>query len=196
MVANGKESVIQEIMVAMPHAIVVDVDNTLWDFGSVLYEGMKKLNPAVTPSDEWCLFDFWKAFVSPRAFYSVIRKIHMEQEAFTPYADARPFLESLKEKGFPIIIASHREKGTLDATIRWLNKNSLPFDEVHLSHDKTVLFERCRAIVDDSPMTLEKARHAGIVRAGLRFPWNAGQGHPLFDTLGEILTYLYKTLAI
>jgi hypothetical protein len=53
-----------------------------------------------------------------------------------------------------------------------------------------VLFDSCLAIVDDSPVTLEKAAQAGILRAGLREPWNAGSGHPLFWSLFEILKYL------
>jgi hypothetical protein len=47
--------------------------------------------------------------------------------------------------------------------------------------DKSVLFDSCLAIVDDSPATLDKAAQAGILCAGLREPWNAGTGHPLFS---------------
>ena len=64
------------------------------------------------------------------------------------------------------------------------------YNEVHLMSDKSTLFDSCLAIVDDSPVTLEKAAQAGILRAGLREPWNAGTGHPLFSSLYEILDYL------
>jgi FMN phosphatase YigB (HAD superfamily) len=63
-------------------------------------------------------------------------------------------------------------------------------DEVHLMHDKSVLFHKSWAIIDDSPVTLEKAAQAGILHAGLLTPWNANTSHPLFKTLPEILEYL------
>jgi hypothetical protein len=57
-------------------------------------------------------------------------------------------------------------------------------------HDKSVLFHKSWAIIDDSPVTLEKAAQAGILHAGLLTPWNANTSHPLFKTLPEILEYL------
>ena len=72
----------------MPDAIIVDIDNTLWDFAAVFYERMKKYNPDIIPVPEWHLFDFWKAYVSPRTFYAIIKEIHREQESFPPYPDA------------------------------------------------------------------------------------------------------------
>jgi len=170
--------------------VIVDIDNTLWDLASVLYERMRKVNPALTPPSEWHEFDLWKRYVSPRVFFSIIRDIHMDQGMFTPYPDAGPFLASLKEIGFHIVIASHRVKEALDATVRWLLTHNLVFDEIHLSYDKTVLFDRCWGVVDDSPLTLYKAKKAGIVAAGLEMPWNEYEDYPLFGNLGEILQYL------
>ena len=83
----------------------------------------------------------------------------------------------------------------MDATVRWLKKHDLPYDKVHLSYDKSVLFDKCWAIVDDSPETLDKAAEAKIVRAGLRNPWNEKEKHPLFDNLMEIFQYLEEQCA-
>jgi len=71
----------------------------------------------------------------------------------------------------------------------------LPFDELHLSMDKSVLFADCCAIIDDSPIMLDKAAQAEIVRAGLCHPWNSATAHPLFDTLTEVLAYLERECA-
>ena len=158
--------------------IIVDIDNTLWDFASVLYERMKKVNSNIMLSSEWDDFDFWRSYMSSRTFYSIIKGIHLDQEQFIPFSDAQLFLTSLKELDTHIIIASHREKGTLDATINWLEKNELIFDEIHLSYDKTVLFDDCWAIVDDSPFTLEKAAYAGVIATGLKMPWNELECYP------------------
>ena len=96
----------------------------------------------------------------------------------------------MKERGFYIFIASHRETNTYAATVKWLRQNGLFFDEVHLSYDKSVLFSDSWGIVDDSPITLDKAAKAGIIRAGLSNPWNINSAHPLFDNLFEVLNYL------
>ena len=114
----------------------------------------------------------------------------MDQDGFAPYPEASSFLSSVKENGFYIIIASHREKGTLDATARWLRANKLAFDEIHLSYDKTVLFDDCWGVVDDSPFTLRKAQVAGIIGTGLRTPWNEYENYPLFDNLIQVLNFL------
>jgi hypothetical protein len=68
--------------------------------------------------------------------------------------------------------------------------HNLAYDEIHLSNDKSVLFNDLCAIVDDSPSVLDKAKAAGIIRVGLRCPWNEDIDHPLFDTLLEVLNYL------
>ncbi len=172
------------------HKIVIDIDNTLWHFAPVLYERMKRVNPDFAPASGWNSFDFWKAYVSPRMFYDIIKGIHMDQEQFTPYPDARPFLASLKGLDIHITIASHREKGTLGVTVNWLNSHHLIFDDVHLSNDKSVLFDDCWAVVDDSPFVLDKAAGAGIIGTGLKMPWNDRGGYTLFDNLTEVLHYL------
>jgi hypothetical protein len=175
--------------------IVIDIDNTLWDFAPVLFERLSSIVPGFPDPSRWHSWGFWKGLIDPEKLYRVIRDVHMEQDIFQPYNEARSFLTRLKERGFYIIIASHREKETLPATHRWLEKNELPFDEIHLSYDKTVLFDECWAIIDDSPVTLDKARSAGIVRTGLKNPWNEREDHPLFTTLREVYNYLEAVCA-
>jgi FMN phosphatase YigB (HAD superfamily) len=172
--------------------IIVDIDNTLWDLAPVLHQYLMEVNPAMPGPADWHQWDFWRGIVSEKDLYKVLREIHMEQDRFGVYPESGQFLARLKKEGFYIIIASHREKGTLDATVRWLEKHKLSFDEVHLSHDKTVLFPDCWAIVDDSPVTLDKAAEAGVVGVGLRNPWNEEKDHPLFSNLSEIFDYLQK----
>lgn len=172
--------------------IIVDIDNTLWDLAPVLYARIRELNPDMPPPAEWDNWDFWLPYVTPKEAYAVLHTIHLEQESFLPYVDAAWFLASLKERGFYITVASHRQKEALEPTAQWLRKNGLVYDEIHLSYDKTVLFQTCWGIVDDSPVTLSKARFAGIVRTGLRNPWNEREDHPLFDSLAEVLQYLER----
>lgn len=170
--------------------IIVDIDNTLWNLAPVLWEHLKVYNPKMPPPPEWNYWDFWESYVKIKDLYQVLKNIHMQQDKYPPYSDSRPFLEALKDRGFKIVIASHREEKTFAPTVKWLNRNGLLFDEVHLSHDKSVLFAESWAIIDDSPITLDKAARAGIIRAGLLNPWNANSAHPLFDNLLEVLGYI------
>ena len=170
--------------------IAVDIDNILWDFSPVFWERLKKINPEIIPPTTWNVWDFWHKYVTTKQLYGAIKEIHLEQEKFKSFDDAPHFLSSLRDMGFYIIIASHREQGTFDPTRRWLSMNKLVYDEIHLSNDKSVLFHDLCAVVDDSPSVLDKAKAAGIVRVGLCRPWNKDTNHPLFDTLPEILAYL------
>jgi hypothetical protein len=170
--------------------IIVDIDNTLWDLSPILWEQLKSFNPKMPPPSRWNHWDFWEGQVSFHDLLRALKIVHDHQDIYPPYPDSKTFLEALKARGYYILIASHREKGTYNPTVRWLDKHRLAYDEVHLMKDKSLLFDGCQAIVDDSPVTLDKAAQAGILRAGLREPWNAGTRHPLFSSLFEILDYL------
>jgi 5'(3')-deoxyribonucleotidase len=170
--------------------IIIDIDNTLWNLAPVLWEHLKAVNPNMPEPSEWDDWDFWEKYVAMKDLYEVLKEIHMRQDEYPPYPESKRFLEALKARGFYIVIASHREKRTYDATLKWLRQNGLFFDEIHLSHDKSVLFPDSWGIVDDSPITLDKAAGAGIIRTGLSNPWNMSSAHPLFDNLLEILSYI------
>ncbi len=170
--------------------IIIDIDNTLWDFAPVLWEGLKEVNSDVPDPSEWNHWDFWKEYVSEKVLYRKIREIHIRQEMFLPFTDAEVFLSSLKDSGHHIIIASHRDDNTFDITERWLRKFNLIFDEIHLSHDKSVLFSECYAVVDDSPLLLGEAMKSGLTACGLKKPWNNGFEYPLFESLFEVFEYL------
>lgn len=172
--------------------IIVDIDNTLWDLAPVLYERLREVSPDVPPPAQWRAWDFWRAYIGPESIYDLLYTIHLEQERFAPYEGAAQFLASLREAGFYIVVASHRRPGALRPTERWLQKNGLAYDSIHLSYDKTVLFNESWGIVDDSPVTLGKARESGIVRTGLLNPWNEREDHPLFSSLPQILSYLLE----
>ena len=91
--------------------IIVDIDNTLWDFAAILYERMVMVNPVLPPPSEWREFDFWRKYVSPREFYTLIRGIHIDQDAFTPYPEASSFLSSLKKTGSTLSSQATERRG-------------------------------------------------------------------------------------
>jgi len=179
----------------MGKVAVIDIDNTLWQFCDVFYEELRKINSTFPTPDEWTAFDIWEGYCSEADFFNAIHRIHVQQDstAYQPYPEAGGFLSTLKEKGFYLIIASHRSPDTRNQTERWLARHGLVYDELHLSYDKTILFTRTDVVVDDSPYNLEKALETGVLGTGLLFPWNrpcADNGFRLFQNLNGVLRYI------
>jgi hypothetical protein len=184
---------------AMKKTAIIDIDNTLWQFCDAFYLELKKINANFPTPDQWSLFNFYEGYCSDGDFFAAIDAVHFKQDSdqYRPYPEARPFLSSLRERGYDIIIASHRKEDTRQPTERWLARHRLPYDELHLSFDKTTLFGRADVVVDDAPQTLEKAVKSGVLAAGLLFPWNrayAGNGFGLFQDLNGVLGYIMKRL--
>lgn len=171
----------------MVKTVIVDIDNTLWDFATVLYEKLKKVNSELPEVSEWHCWDFWKPYISRKDFYFAINEIHREQDKYGVFADAKDFLDYLKSKNYNIVIASQRELRSKQATLNWLQKHKLLFDELHLLSDKSVLFNNnVFAVVDDSPHVLSKARENNLVISGIKFPWNKEHHDYLFECLIHI----------
>jgi hypothetical protein len=179
----------------MGKTAVIDIDNTLWPFCDAFYEELKKINSAFPPVEQWTTWDFFKPFSTEEQFLGAVNRIHHAQDhdCYRPYPEAKGFLQTLKGRGYRVVIASHRASETRGPTERWLRKHELAHDELHLSFDKTVLFRQAAVVVDDSPQTLEKAVASKAVGAGLLFPWNrdyAGNGFGLFNDLNEVMNYI------
>ncbi len=179
----------------MSKTAIIDIDNTLWQFSDAFYLELKKINRNFPTPDHWCTYDIWEGYCSAEDFIAAINTIHHNQDndQYQPYPESQGFLSSLKNHGFHIILASHRTTETSQPTERWLARHRLPYDELHLSLDKTVLFPKADIVVDDSPLTLVKAIESGALGAGLLFPWNrtyASNGFRLFQNLDEVLCYI------
>lgn len=179
----------------MSKIAIIDIDNTLWQFSDAFYLELKKINKDFPTPDRWLTYNIWEGYCSVEEFMAAIDTIHHHQDSnrHQPYPESREFLSTLREHGFQLIIASHRTKETSPPTERWLTKHRLPYDALHLSLDKTVLFQKADIVVDDSPLTLEKAIQSGALGAGLLFPWNrayTSNGFRLFQNLDEVLNYI------
>jgi hypothetical protein len=174
--------------------IIVDIDNTLWYLAPELWEELKKVNPQMPPPDQWGTRASLEKYMPLKEFFRVLKIIHMRQETYPPFPESQYFLNALKERGFYIVIASHRSQDSYGPTVNWLKKHQLLFDEVHLSYDKSVLFSGSLVLVDDSPINLDKAVEAGLLGTGLIYPWNEKSGHPLFKNLIKVLGYLDSKL--
>ena len=171
--------------------IIVDIDNTLWDFASIFEVKLKEEIPGIPPFNEW-EWDFYREYITEEELYRIVNDIHRVQHLFEPFPSARWFLDSLFNIGCDVIIASHRHENSRDVTETFLKKHNLHHSELHLSYNKAILFDSCTAIVDDSPHLLDKARKMGLICTGLRYPWNKNTSHALFQSLEEVLEFLLR----
>lgn len=183
----------------MKKTAIIDIDNTLWQFCDAFYLELVKINRDFPTVDRWSSPGFWEGYCTEQEFMSSIDRIHYNQdsEQYRPYPEAGNFLSTLREKGFYTILASHRLNGTRQPTESWLKRHGLPYDELHLSFDKTLLFNSADVVVDDIPEMLKKALECGALGTGLLFPWNricADNGFGLFHNLDEVLDYILKSL--
>ena len=170
--------------------IIVDIDNTLWDFASVLYDRLSGYG--VPEPDKWH-WDFWKSYMPVEVFLQHIDAVHKSQNGnHAPFPESRDFLLALKRSGWHIVVASHREPSNYGTTENWLNYHKLVFDELYVGPDKTVLFDTSAAVIDDSTDTLDKALKKNLIRAGLRYSWNKESDHPLFGNLTDVFSYLER----
>jgi len=171
------------------YGAIVDVDNTLFDFATPLYEMFIKDGIDIPPPSEWNTWDyFYPEFMTSKVAHEYFNAVHSHQLEYEPFEDARAFLENLiKERG--VFIVSHRRPNQCAELRKWMNINNLPYDMVECSADKTKMFNRAifDVVIDDCPMTLTAAKSAGIAAYGLSRPWNAGcRDGVLLPTLTEI----------
>lgn len=180
----------------MPKTAIIDIDNTLWHFCDALYEQLRKISKNFPTPDNWTHWDFWEEHCSKDDFFRAINAIHFNQDGdrYLPYPEARDFLSTLKENNYHITIASHRSPDYRRQTEKWIDMHGLIYDELHLSFNKTALFNLFTdVVVDDAPKVLEKAVESGAIGVGLLFPWNkdyVNNGFRLFNNLNEVLSHI------
>jgi len=168
---------------------MVDVDNTLFDFATPLYELFVKNNINIPPPENWNMWDyFYPEYMTKEIACKYFDIVHSHQMEYKPFDDARIFLENLI-KDRAVVIVSHRMPHQCAELRKWLNANDLPYDMVECSNDKTKMFNRAifDVVIDDCPSTLTAAYNAGIDCYGLEKPWNVGHEHGvLLPTLTDI----------
>lgn len=84
---------------------------------------------------------------------------------------ARSALEMLRQQ-FRIVIITARRPSARPQTLKWLNSHELPFDELHLTGDKTDVAEGVEFAVDDHPGHVEDYISRGIQVFLMDQPWN------------------------
>jgi len=89
----------------MFNTVVIDLDNTITDFENCPHKD--KCNYSLYPDE-----------------------IHLHRDLCPVNRDAKYYMESIKDLGLEIVIFTSRVTRERPATIRWLRKHRIPFDEI------------------------------------------------------------------
>jgi uncharacterized HAD superfamily protein len=154
--------------------IAIDIDSTLHHYWDRLSAAALRRFGIDLPYEEQ--FDWGITRLRPEQLHLCIMETHSDAAilAGEPYPDAVETVRAWKDAGHSIQITSHRDPWTRGATEQWLRQIGIPFDELHISHDKVA---RCiesgiELLVDDSPENLSRALEHGIRVATIAHPWN------------------------
>jgi hypothetical protein len=173
---------------------IIDVDETLWAFHDAVMSTGKELGvklPIRSECNDWnAIFKYGNV----DEVIQVFNKVHSKQCSYKPYPDAEHFLKYMKSR-FHVMISSHRLEIYRQELVDWLDMNNLVYDEVHVSNDKTLMFNnpRVAVVIDDRADTIIAALNKHKIGVGLRKPWNEQVSTTplaLFDSLTDIEDYL------
>lgn len=143
----------------MSKRAIIDIDNTIGDYANQLYLECLKENPNVSKPEAWDDWEFYESYMSKNEFYNAASRAHEHTLSMPLIPGAKQLMDFLYHSaGCHVTIASHRRPEHYDQTMEWLKANNIPYHDLHISYDKSVLFDGgCDIFVDDGPHNVEKA---------------------------------------
>jgi uncharacterized HAD superfamily protein len=154
--------------------IALDIDSTLHHYWDLLDDVSRRRFGVALPYDEQVEWGITR--LAREQLIEAVHETHSDLniESAEPYPGAVETVADWHERGHWIHVTSHRAGPTRAATIRWLERIGMPYDDLHCSYDKV---SRCvelgiDVLIDDSPVNLEHALAQGIAAATIVHPWN------------------------
>jgi uncharacterized HAD superfamily protein len=161
-------------LLSLEMRIAIDIDSTLhqyWDLFALLARRRFGVSLAYDEQVSWDI-----GALRPEQVAALVAETHRPEHilAALPYEGAVEVVSAWHRDGHFIHVTSHRAPETHDATVAWLERIGIGFDEVYCSWDKV---SRCTEIdidvlIDDSPQNILRAQEHGIVPATIAHPWN------------------------
>lgn len=155
--------------------IAIDIDSTLHHYWDRLSAAAQRRFGIDLPYEEQ--FDWGITRLRPEQLHLCIQETHCDQAilAGEPYPNAVETVRAWHDDGHFIQITSHRDANTRGATERWLAAIGVPYDELHVSHDKVshCVEAGIELLIDDSPENLAAAMEHDILVATIAHPWNS-----------------------
>jgi uncharacterized HAD superfamily protein len=154
--------------------IALDIDSTLHHYWDLIDRISQHRFGVELPYDEQTTWGI--TLLEHDELAACVEESHSPENVIgaEPYPGAVETVRAWSEAGHWIHVTSHRAEWARDATLQWLERIGMPYDDLHCSYDKVT---RCvelgiDVLIDDSPINLEKAREAGILGATIKHPWN------------------------
>jgi uncharacterized HAD superfamily protein len=182
--------------------IILDADDTLLDLKYPMCEKLNKYTGRSISCDQWNSFNITDIYggLDIEDFYSLIINEKLLVNA-VPYEGSKATLETLKEKGYKIVIISSRayHPEAYEVTKQWFDEHELPYDRIHISGNgikKSIysnIYDNIVLTVDDNLENCEDFNNNCKVENVLLMnqPWNAqNQSFQRVSTIQEILNYL------
>jgi beta-phosphoglucomutase-like phosphatase (HAD superfamily) len=177
--------------------VIVDVDNTIANFAPIFQEELQRVCPKIPNCDKWTTWNFYNDYMPSNLFHDAAHAAQMRIMETQPLPGAREMLAAIPDN-YRICIASHRKRESLDMLIDWLNVYDMTWTDIHVSNDKSVIFDNDTVmIIDDCPATMQAGMDFGFKAASLELPWNIcmrGTGAFLGKTMGEVTDYVVVSL--
>ena len=144
--------------------VAVDIDDSLYDFGSLAQEMIIQL--ATETNDKRlrkAAYSAWNEWRTPNDFLEgewqkIIDMCHRDHviRSQMPFKNAVTTLRKIFSAGNDIIYISNRSEDAYSATYEWLQTHGFPQSNslVCTTENKAPFIEDCRYIIDDRPKTL------------------------------------------
>jgi hypothetical protein len=144
--------------------VAVDIDDSLYDFGSLAQEMIIQL--ATETNDkrlQKAAYSTWNEWRTPNdvleeEWQTIIDMCHRDHVIRTqmPFKNAVTTLRKIFDMGNDIIYISNRSDSAYDATYEWLQAHGFPQSSslVCTTGNKAPFIEDCQYIIDDRPKTL------------------------------------------
>lgn len=162
--------------------IAVDVDGVLYDVDTVMWRWLT--NKGYAPPDHeirtYNMSDNWgiDGETIQEEFGNAVSAGVMFRYG-EPYPEGLEAVRRIYGAGHKVVLITARdlpgrETQCLQATIKWLRENRIPFDALHLTREKEkVPFD---ILVDDAPGNVERVTAWGKKGIILHRPWNRDEG--------------------
>jgi hypothetical protein len=154
--------------------IALDIDSTLHHYWDLIDRISQHRFGVELPYDEQTTWGI--TLLEHDELAACVEESHSPENVIgaEPYPGAVETVRAWSEAGHWIHVTSHRAEWARDATLQWLERIGMPYDDLHCSYDKVT---RCselgvHVLVDDSPVNLERASHEGMLGATIIHPWN------------------------
>lgn len=174
----------------MSNKVVLDIDGILWSLGPAWHEELVKVHPACPVPGAFANWDFYEPYMTFEVAMECVKRVHMHQYEYKPFAGASGLTRMLRMAGYDITIASHRDPDSTGATLRWLSENNIQFDDLYCGWDKHPLLDGCRLFIDDNPKSQQIALDKGVDTYSIRYEYNEHVDGVVFSETFKGLSWL------